>query len=250
MPNGGSLVLATGRTAGPANPAAPTAPAPPAIALTVADSGEGMDAETLSHIFEPFFTTKELGKGTGLGLATVYGIVKQSEGTIAVESRVGHGTTFTVTFQEVSGQPTPAGPLDPERSMAAHGESILVAEDDAEVRALTCSILRTLGYAVQEAYSEPEALRLSEVHTGPLHLLITDVVMPGIGGLELADAVLARHPETEALFVSGYAANPALRNRLAKNTINFLQKPFLPRVLARRVRDILDCRPGDAGQAG
>jgi len=242
MPRGGTLTITTGRITGPADPASPEAAPANRITLAVADSGDGMDADTMAHIFEPFFTTKEQGKGTGLGLATVYGIVKQSEGTITVDSTIGTGTTFTITFPEVRGHPQAPVAPDPKRPVQARGESVLVAEDDATVRTLSCSILRDLGYTVSEAATEEEALRLSGEHAGPLHLLLTDVVMPGIGGLELADAVQARHPEAEVLFVSGYSANAALRNRLANQTIDFLQKPFSPRTLAERVRSILDRR--------
>jgi CheY-like chemotaxis protein len=191
-----------------------------------------MDAHTRARIFEPFFTTKEPGKGTGLGLATVYGIVRQSGGSIQVDSEPGAGSTFTVSLPEAEDAPatveTPTGP-------AGRGtETVLIVEDEAEVRALVHAVLADHGYLVLSAARPGEALDLAERHPGPIHLLVADMVMPEMGGPALARRLLALRPETTVLFMSGYT------DQTTDDGALFLQKPFTPDTLARTVRAALD----------
>jgi len=165
------------------------------VRLTVTDTGFGMDAEIQKHLFEPFFTTKQVGKGTGLGLATVYGIVSQSDGWIQVESKLRQGTTFRIYWPGVTGVPSEEKGHSglPDQPLFGY-ETVLVVEDQPQVRQMTCSILRQFGYQILEASSGEEALRLAEAHAGPLHLLLTDVVMPGMNGMELAARLKAIRP--------------------------------------------------------
>ena len=198
----------------------------------VTDTGTGMDAHTQARIFEPFFTTKEPGKGTGLGLATVYGIVHQSGGSIQVESEPGAGTTFTISLPRVEDS---AETEEAEASPPGRGtETVLIVEDEPEVRALVHSVLVDHGYLVLGAGRPSEAVSLAERHSGPIHLLVTDMVMPEMGGPALARQVLAGRPETAVLYMSGYTDH-TLGDRSP-----FLQKPFTPETLARTVRAVLD----------
>ncbi|MBA5866381.1 MAG: PAS domain S-box protein [Nitrospira sp. CR1.3] len=210
------------------------------VLLTVRDTGHGMDAETRSHLFEPFFTTKEKGKGTGLGLSTVYGIVKQSKGSIAVESVPGKGTAFKIYFPLISQEgPDTAGPLD--TVDPAHGrETILLVEDEPAVRGLVHETLRLHGYTVLEARHGIEALMTVAKHTGPIHLLLTDVVMPQMSGPEVAEKLHSIRPETKVLYMSGYPDHPVFEHGGVSREASFLPKPFTPNVLAKKVREVLD----------
>ncbi len=196
------------------------------VLLAVSDTGHGMTAEVKAHIFEPFFTTKEKGKGTGLGLATVFGIVKQSGGHVAVYSAVGHGTTFKVYLPQVEEAVTPPKPSPAAAAISRGQETLLLVEDDDAVRALTRHILKHSGYRLLEAANGHEALRLAEQHPEPIHLLVSDVVMPGLGGRQLADKLLLLHPETKVLYLSGYTDDAVVRHRILDAEVNFLQKPF------------------------
>lgn len=212
----------------------------PYIMLAVSDTGVGMDEHTKSQIFEPFFTTKGQNKGTGLGLATVYGIVKQSGGHIWVYSEPDHGTTFKVYLPQVEESMT--GLLESGvRTEAPRGqETILLVEDETSVRELSRMILTQNGYTILEAGSGAEALQISEQHSGPIHLLLTDVVMPGMNGRELANRLVLRYPQMKVLFMSGYTDNAIVHHGVLDSDATFLQKPFTPKALANRVRQVLD----------
>jgi CheY-like chemotaxis protein len=200
-----------------------------------------MDRETQTKIFEPFFTTKAEGEGTGLGLATVYGIVRQSGGHISVYSELGRGTTFKV-FLPRAGESERASENSP--SETAHGkESILVAEDDSTVRAIVTRVLEERGYSVVEADSGEEALSLASDYDGPIDLLVTDVVLAGMNGRKLAEGVRASHPAAQVLFMSGFTAQDVVRQGLVDAGDSFLEKPFSADKLAWRVRQILDGAP-------
>lgn len=210
------------------------------VLLVVRDTGNGMDADTRSHMFEPFFTTKEKGKGTGLGLSTVYGIVKQSGGSITVESAPGRGATFRIYFprveQEVPGTAGNAEAIDP-----AHGrETILLVEDEPSVRGLVRETLRLHGYTVLEARHGIEALLTSAKYAGPIHLLLTDVVMPQMSGPEVAEKLLIVRSGIKVLYMSGYPDHPVFDQGRVSRETGFLPKPFSPHVLAQKVREVLD----------
>jgi nitrogen-specific signal transduction histidine kinase/ActR/RegA family two-component response regulator len=210
------------------------------VLLAVSDTGSGMDAETLAHIFEPFFTTKEPGKGTGLGLSTVYGIVKQSGGYIFVYSELNRGTTFKIYLPRVE-EEVPLPDQNAVPAIPTEGwETVLLVEDEQPVRALVREILQRNGYAVLEAGHGREALQISDRYPGPIHLMVTDVVMPGISGCELAEHLASRRPDTKVLYVSGYTDNALLNHDMTDPTIAFLQKPFTTYALARKVREVLD----------
>jgi CheY-like chemotaxis protein len=210
--------------------------------LAVTDTGCGMEEATRKRIFEPFFTTKGPGKGTGLGLATVYGIVKQSGGSIYVYSEVGRGTSFKVYLprveqeQAASVRPALAAP----QARPGGQETLLIVEDDEAVRALTRAVLRGRSYEVIEAVDADEALRLVAQNPKPIALLVTDVVMPGMSGRELASRLTTLRPELKVLYVSGYTDDAVVRHGLLEAEISFLQKPFTPDALARKVREVLD----------
>jgi CheY-like chemotaxis protein len=209
------------------------------VTLAVTDTGVGMDERTRALIFEPFFTTKETGKGTGLGLAMVYGVVKQSGGAIAVRSEPGKGSAFTVYFHRLKAE---AGQVSPapvaEHSRSGQG-SILLVEDQAAVRRLIKRVLRSSGYQVIEADSASQALALPDSQVRSIDLLITDVVMPGMSGSELATGLTARREGLRVLFISGYASNETMRKSILKPGVAFLQKPFSPAQIAARVGEIL-----------
>ena len=213
----------------------------PCAMLAVTDTGCGMDAPTQARLFEPFFTTKEPGKGTGLGLATVFGIVKQSGGHIEVFSEVGHGTTFTIYLPYTKAtQPQPSTrPTAP--PMPRPGtETILLVEDAVQIRSLAHAVLQDAGYTVLEAPNGPEALRLSTQYQGPIHLLVTDVIMPGMSGRQLRDQLIACYPTMKVLFMSGYTDDALARHGVLEPGIALLPKPFAPDVLAHKVRAIPD----------
>ncbi len=243
MPQGGTLTIATSEVVLDARFAAEhlgVSPGPH-VRLTVSDTGLGMDPATQARIFEPFFTTKEEGKGTGLGLATVFGIVEQSGGTIAVTSQPGKGSTFTLSFPIASGQPSAqVVALAPEHGTLRGTETILVVEDEARVRLLTRAILTRYGYTVLEAQNGDEALRLCEQHARPIDLLLTDVVMPRMGGLQLSERLRASLPGLKVIFMSGYSDDAVLRHGLRSKTLAVIQKPITPEPLARKIRAVLD----------
>jgi CheY-like chemotaxis protein len=200
-----------------------------------------MDAETQAHIFEPFFTTKEPGKGTGLGLSTVYGIVKQSGGSIWVYSEPGKGTTFKVYLPRVDQPVGATAPGEPGVGELCRGsETILLVEDEKAVRGLAREVLESRGYHVLETDGAVAALEVGETHKGHIHLLLTDVVMPQMSGRELAEHLAQLHSETKVLYMSGYADNAVVNHGLLHPGTALLQKPFTAQALARRLREVLD----------
>jgi CheY-like chemotaxis protein len=226
MPRGGSLHFATERV-------------DERVRLRVSDTGTGMEAATKERIFEPFFTTKEAAKGTGLGLATVFGIVKQSHGDIAVHSELGQGTTFTIELPLVAA-PREAARASREPAVRGTGdETILLLEDNAPLRAVLARTLRARGYRVLEAGTGDEALEVLEDPRQTVHLLLTDIVLPGVSGAEVARRVRDRSPRLKIMFMSGYA-DPSEHADVPLGTARFLQKPFEPEILAARVRETLD----------
>ncbi len=243
MPQGGTLTLETANAAiGTNGRGGAAGAAASAVLLTVRDTGCGMDADTLSHIFEPFFTTKAPGTGTGLGLATVYGVVQQSGGHIEVASQPGQGTTFRV-YLPAAGASAAAGdsPADP-ATTASGGETILLVEDDDQVRDLARRVLEAKGYVVLEA-SHPEAgLRTAEERGDAIDLLLTDVIMPGMSGRELADRIAVRNTQLPVLYLSGYTDEAIGHHGVDADGRTLLHKPFTPSALATTVRDVLDRR--------
>jgi CheY-like chemotaxis protein len=240
MPQGGLLTIATANVIVPTDTAECRAGA--YAQLTVSDTGEGMPKAVRLRIFEPFFTTKEMGKGTGLGLATVYGIVHQAGGSISVDSQLGVGTQIRVLLPAVKQVTTP--PKPEVAASALHGtEPIVVVEDEPAVRRLICLVLRMHGYSVIEADGASTAHSVVECHRDPIHLLVTDVVMPDIGGRALADALRAVRPDLRVLYVSGYTDDAVVRYGVEVARDAFLQKPFTPQALAQKVRDVLDSAP-------
>jgi len=211
------------------------------VQLSVTDIGLGMSADVKAKIFEPFFTTKGVGKGTGLGLATVYGIVKTFGGHIEVESQVGVGTTFEILFPVVKEEEVVKLQTDDEMKVFLKGsETLLLVEDDAAVRGIAKLVLKRQGYVVLEAGSGAESLLVAEGHSGPIDLLVTDVVMPGMSGREVVEVLRKRYPDLKVLYVSGYMDDAVLRHGILEATDAFLQKPFSPVALARKVRNVLD----------
>jgi PAS domain S-box-containing protein len=213
----------------------------PYVMLAVTDTGLGMDAVTQAHIFEPFFTTKEQGKGTGLGLSMIHGIVKQSGGHIAVESAVGKGTTFRIYLPQVEERVRPDDG-GPESAVEPRGgtETILIAEDEPALRELMSQCMRKLGYTVLTAQDGTEALEICEHHPGPIHLVLTDIVMPRMNGLQLKERVAAQRSGVKFLFVSGYVDAALERSELFTQDSAFLEKPFPPDELAHKVRQLLE----------
>lgn len=239
MPDGGDLVIATASVHLQEEQAARVVGARPGhfVALTISDTGVGMDAETRRHIFEPFFTTKPRGSGTGLGLATVYGIVQQSGGWVEVESAPGQGTTFRILLPAVAG--TAARDIEVSSKAAPGHETVLLVEDQADVRLLTSTILESLGYTVLEADSGAKALQISGEFQGRIDLLLTDVIMPGMTGRGLAKRLRSLLPSIKVLLVSGYAEDDGLESRGGESEFDLLPKPFTPSALAAKVREIL-----------
>jgi len=210
------------------------------VTLAVSDTGQGMDAETLSHIFEPFFTTKVRGRGTGLGLPMVYGIVKQSGGEIEVSSRPGSGSLFRILLPVFKTPVRAAQRPLPARRTTLGTETILLVEDEAGVRDLLRHVLHDQGYKVLSASSGPEALRVVGQYDGPIDLLLTDVIMPEMRGQQLADELLGRFPQMAVIYMSGYTDNALDHGGVLRQGGTFLQKPFTPDEVLRRVREMLD----------
>jgi CheY-like chemotaxis protein len=241
MPRGGRLTISTETVQLPdplptgSNEIGPG----PYVRVTVADTGCGMPPEVQARVFEPFFTTKGPGKGTGLGLATVYGIVRQAGGAITVASEPGAGTTFRILLPAVREVPVgqgPDGPAAPRRGT----ETVLVAEDEAGVRDVARAMLGMQGYTVLVARTGAEAVRIASGHPGPIDLLLTDVVMPDLGGRALAEVVRRHRPRARVMYMSGYTDDAVIRSGIESSRDWFIQKPFTPHALARRVREVLD----------
>ena len=212
----------------------------PYIMLAVSDTGSGIDKETQEHILEPFFTTKEVGKGTGLGLSTVYGIVKQSNGFIWIYSEPGKGTTFKVYLPKVKGDAEPEEKEQTPVDDLGGSETVLIVEDDNRLLKLAQKILQSYGYRILEAENGEEALKIGKEHEGPIHLLLTDVVMPSMGGREAADRLQPLYPQMKVIYMSGYTDNAIVHHGVLEPGLNFLGKPFTPESLVRKVREALD----------
>ncbi len=244
MPKGGKLTIETSEVELDEAYSAFHFDVPPGryVVLAVSDTGSGMDAETLSHVFEPFFTTKEAGKGTGLGLSTAYGVVKQSGGHVTVYSEPGVGTTFKIYLPRVEDAPEMDRGSSVHAALSGGTETVLVVEDDEAIRRLTCRALEAQGYTVLSAAGAREAIRVCEEHAGEIHLILTDVVMPDMSGRELAWSATALRPLVKVLFMSGYTDNVIVHHGVLAAGTAFLQKPFTPRSLSQKVREVLDGR--------
>lgn len=242
MPRGGKLTIETDNVELDEDYARthPDAVPGPHVMIAMTDTGMGMDAETKARIFEPFFTTKEKGKGTGLGLSTVYGIVKQSGGNIWVYSEPGHGTTFKVYLPRAEESSRPVQPQDRKAAVALRGsETILLVEDDEDVRALLRDVLEAGGYRVLATGDAQEAMDLCRRHKGEVDLLLTDVVMPRMGGRELAENIMALQPNIKVVYMSGYTDNAIVHHGVLDPGTAFIEKPIAPNVLLEKIRDFL-----------
>ena len=242
MPQGGKLTVETANvnldeSFAQAHTGATTGPH---VMVAVSDTGAGMDAKTMAHIFEPFFTTKERGHGTGLGLATVYGIVKQSGGSIWAYSEPGQGATFKVYLPRVGEAVAQVGQAMKDSKPTRGSETVLVVEDEKGVRSLVCKALAEQGYNVLESDGPMEAASTMERHAKPIHMLLTDVVMPQMSGKELADRMSVHHPEARVLLMSGYTDDAVVRHGILEANTFFLQKPFTLSALVQKVREVLD----------
>jgi signal transduction histidine kinase/ActR/RegA family two-component response regulator len=243
MPDGGTLTVTTRNLTVAPGDAVPDAEVVPGdyVRLAVEDTGTGMTPEVLAHIFEPFYTTKETGKGTGLGLATVYGIVKQSGAFMDVRSTPGEGSAFAILFPRQAAEAARAAAG--EKGGTGGVEAILVVEDDPAVRKAMVQALRAGGYRVRTATGAREAVEVATAEPGGIHLLLTDVIMPGDGGREVARRVLAACPDVRVLYVSGYTDDAISRKGVLEEGSEFLSKPFTSEILRARVREILDRVP-------
>jgi CheY-like chemotaxis protein len=241
MPDGGKLTIETSAVYLDESFTAKQLGVPPGryVAISVADTGVGMTEETLSHAFEPFFTTKGAGRGTGLGLATAYGIVRQSGGAIRISSEPGKGTVARIYLPMAQAKTAPAE--EPPAAEAPTGvETILLVEDETRVRKLILDVLRSRGYNVLEATRGEDALRLARRHGGSIDMALVDVVMPEMSGPDLVKELEPLCPKLRVLYMSGYTDEAIMHHGIAESSVAFLQKPFLPDVLARRVREVLD----------
>ena len=208
--------------------------------LAVGDTGRGMDKNEMANIFEPFYTTKDVGEGTGLGLATVYGAVRQNKGLITVDSEPGRGTTFRIYLPRHEEQAAEGRPAAPDLRPARAGETLLLVEDDPHILKIIAAMLERLGYAVLAASTPGEALRLAGKRDGPIRLLLTDVIMPEMNGRELFVRLLALRPDLKCLFMSGYTANVIAHHGVLDAGMNFIQKPFSINDLANKVAEALN----------
>jgi CheY-like chemotaxis protein len=212
----------------------------PAVTLIVNDTGCGMTEAEQSHMFEPFYTTKSQGKGTGLGLAVVHGVVKQGGGQIEVQSAVNRGTRFKIFFP-VAGQPgSPEMNAATPKNIQGGTETLLLVEDEQVVREIAEQALESAGYTVLAAANDEEAIAIAQGHSGKIDLLVTDVVLPQMNGRQLADALRNRHPHLKVLFISGYAPDLVLRRGVLEGEVDFLEKPFTPMLLGSKIRAVLD----------
>jgi CheY-like chemotaxis protein len=246
MPTGGKLTIKTSNTVLGSDYARQPAGLTPGeyVMLTISDTGSGMDAEVQQHLFEPFFTTKEVGKGTGLGLATCYGIITQHGGHIGVYSEAGHGTTFKIYLPSVADVEASSDAVllqDEVKTVSQGTARVLLVEDEPLVRDLACRVIHEQGYIVLDATNGQEALHAVHKYAGaPIDLLVTDVVMPQIGGKALAEQLTAMYPHIKVLFVSGYATDTIVHHGRLDPDTNFLAKPFTPIALVRKVQELLD----------
>jgi two-component system, cell cycle sensor histidine kinase and response regulator CckA len=241
MPQGGRLTMETANLEIPAEQGRDLELAPGRyVMLRVSDTGHGMDPATLAHIFEPFFTTKPRGKGTGLGLATVYGIVKQSGGNILAESNPGHGSVFRIYLPAETGMIHRLSERKASAKIAGGSETILIAEDESDLRELTRIFLQDYGYRVIEAASGEQAIQAAEMFAEPIHLLLTDVIMPGISGRQLAERIVSRRPQTKIIYMTGYTDDMVVQHKVLEPGVRLLQKPFTRAELALKVRATLD----------
>ena len=242
MPNGGQLIIETANVILDTEDVADHLELQPGeyVMLSVSDTGVGMSDEVKDHLFEPFFTTKEPGKGTGLGLATVYGVIKQSGGDIRVHSQENEGTTFRIYLPRVGEViPAPARPRGM-TDVPSGNETILLVEDDESVRDLTWRVLEGQGYTVLQANNGQEAIQVAASHDEHIHLMVTDLVMPGISGKVLAEQLAQTRPELKVLFMSGYTDELIAEYGMLEPGVALLQKPFRPVELAHKVRQVLD----------
>ncbi|PWU12272.1 MAG: hybrid sensor histidine kinase/response regulator [Terriglobia bacterium] len=248
MPNGGKLTIETGTVQLGASFSAKQLGVKPGtyITLSVVDTGTGMNEETKSHLFEPFFTTKNPGRGTGLGLATAYGIIRQSGGAIGIYSELGVGTTARIYLPQASSDAaTQQAAALPEAELGGF-ETILLVEDEARVRKLILDVLTARGYKVLEATRGEEALRLCELYKNDIPLSVVDVVMPEMSGPDLMRKISPLHPEMRVLYISGYTDEAIIHHGILRSGAAFLQKPFMPDALVRKVREVLDSRSNSA----
>ena len=241
MPDGGRLVIETTNVAFSTGYVAdhPEVTPGPCVRLMVSDTGFGIDEQTRLHLFEPFFTTKGPGKGTGLGLSTVYGIVKQSGGWIRVSSEVGKGTTFEIYLPRIDAEPAAAEEKPIAAAEWGNNDTVLVVEDEEGVRGLATSVLESLGYRVLSAADGNEALALEAVAEGPIDLVLTDVVLPGMTGKQLAERLKVLRPETRVLFTSGYSQDVIAHHGVLDRDVTYIAKPYSPDDLAAKVREVL-----------
>jgi CheY-like chemotaxis protein len=252
MPKGGRVTITTANIELDANFAQthPGATPGPHVALSVSDEGSGMPPEVLARAIEPFFTTKPQGKGTGLGLSTVFDIVRESGGTLVIDSAPGAGTTVTSYFPRVDAAVESKAPRPQAAARPSTGvETILLVEDDAAVHRLAGRVLKSHGYNVLPARDGADALQIEARQAGDIDLLLTDVLMPGLSGPDLAQRLVSRRPAMKILYISGFAHQMAVASRLVGRQSAFLQKPFTPEMLTLTVRDLLDRQADLAGQA-
>lgn len=245
MPQGGSLVLETANLHFDAGHSAshPELTAGPYVMLAVSDAGIGMSEQVKAHLFEPFFTTKPKGRGTGLGLATIFGVVKQAGGSIEAESEVGKGSTFRIYLPHVGGIAEVPSRGEVAEELPLGDETVLLVEDEESVRTLACAILKRLGYVVLSAGNGTDALHIARSYSGPIAVLLTDVVMPGMNGRELAERVCELRPATKVLYASGYTENLIVHQGVVDEGMHFIGKPYSVQSLALKLREVLDVPP-------